>query len=315
MTAIKSGPGSHMEFFIPGPAYPKHRVGNGKNEAEKWSELIISYTKDLPMVGGPCEMKIVYQLPPDRFTLGSPYGQDLDNLTKRLLDSLARTILKDVDSRDGCICKIEISKKVAFDPEMIGTSVEVEQLHELDKEDRFLYFAYGSNMHYERLKKRADGLEKRAIAYLPRYRLRTNKRSEDEAGNVSGKANIEKSQSNSDLVWGVVWSIAKSERCKLDNAEGYHENRHDSHYKPIEVIVFDNDGLPWKALTYIACEGRTIQGDLPLYEWYYEYMTRGANGNNLPLGYQVMIFELEHMDDPDSVRNCKEMKIVKEWPL
>jgi len=229
-----------MDFFIPGPSYPKHKVGNRKDEAEKWSESIILCTKDLPKVKGPCAMRIDYQLPPDRFTLGSPYGSDLDNLTKRLLDSLSCTILEDVDSKDGCICKIEIGKIAASNPETIGTRIVVEPIYELDKHERFLYFAYGSNLHYARLEDRVKSLEKMCVAYLPGYRLRTNKLSRDE----SGKANIERSQSDSDLVWGVVWSITRSERCELDEAEGYRENRHDSDYKPIEVIVFDQDGLP-----------------------------------------------------------------------
>lgn len=299
-----------MDFFIPGPAYPKHKVGNRKDDAEKWSETIISCTKDLSKVKGPCVMKINYQLPPDRFTLGSPYGSDLDNLTKRLLDSLSYTILEDVDSKDGCICKIEIRKIAASNPETIGTRVVVEPIYELDKNERILYFAYGSNMHYARLEDRVKSLEKMCVAYLPEYRLRTNKLSKDE----SGKANIERSQSDSDLVWGVVWSIARSERCELDKAEGYRENRHDSDYKPLEVIVFDQDGLPWKVLTYIACEGRTSSVDLPLYNWYYQYLIRGASGNNLPQKFLAMISRFEKIEDPDIQRNKENMNIADIWP-
>jgi len=256
-------------------------------------------------------MRIDYHLPPDRFTLGSPYGSDLDNLTKRLLDSLSCTILEDVDSKDGCICKIEIRKIVASNPDLIGTRVVIEPIYELDKNERFLYFAYGSNMHYARLENRVKSLEKMCVAYLPEYRLRTNKQSDD----GSGKANIEQSRLNSDVVWGVVWSIAKSDRYKLDKAEGYYENRHDSHYKPIEVIVFDEDGLSWKALTYIACEGRTSSVDLPLFKWYYEYLIRGADGNNLPLKFQAMLNRFEIIEDPDILRNNENMNIVDMWPL
>jgi len=310
MITTKSGPEVHMEFFIPGPPYPKHKVGNRKDEAEKWSGSIILCTKDLPKVRGPCVMRIDYQLPPDRFTLGSPYGSDLDNLTKRLLDSLSSTILEDVDSKDGCICKIEIGKIAASDPETIGTRVAVEPIYELDKNERFLYFAYGSNMHYARLEDRVKSLEKMCVAYLPGYRLRTNKQSDD----GSGKANIEQSRLNSDVVWGVVWSITKSDRCKLDKAEGYYENRHNSHYKPIGVIVFDEDGLSWKALTYIACEGRTSSADLPIYNWYYQYLIRGASGNNLPLKSQAMISRFQKIEDLDIQRNNENMKIADIWP-
>jgi len=298
-----------MDFFILGPAYPKHKVGNGRDEAEKWSELIIAQTRDLPKVKGPCEMKIVYQLPPDRFSVGSPFGPDLDNLTKRLLDSLSSTILMDVDSKDGCICKIEISKTVALSQNEVGTHVIVKSIRELDLDGRFLYFAYGSNMHFGRLQERVKSLKKESVALLPGYKLRMNKRGDD----GSGKANIEPSGSMTDVVWGIVWSITNSDRYELHEAEAYRPNRHDSHYKPIDVIIFDETGMSWKAMTYVACEDRKSAADLPLYSWYYEYLIRGAKYYGLPREYLKIIEKIEKIDDPDCERTKKNMIIAEKW--
>jgi gamma-glutamylcyclotransferase len=280
-----------VEFFIQGSPCPKHKVGNGRKEAEKWSASIVEYTKELPMIVGPCRMLIEYRLPPDRFTIGSPYGTDLDNMTKRLLDGLKSTIFKNEESEDGCVCKIEVCKNVAPDSESTGTRVVIEQMRNV-KSEEFHYFAYGSNMDRLRLSERVNEPSRECIAYLPGYKIRTNKVGVD----GSGKANIEKTNILSDLVWGVVWSIKIYDKSKLDKAEGFHPDRNDSHYKPMDVIVFDKDGMPWRVMTYIGCRGRISVQDLPLADWYHDLIIRGAAENNLPEQYRNHLQEFERLD-------------------
>lgn len=269
-----------MEFFIEGFAYPKHKVGGSSEEVEKWNQIIFETTKNLPKVQAPCRMKIDYFLSPDRFTTGSPYGPDLDNLTKRLLDELKRTIFQATDYDDGCIVDLIIGKRAVSPENPHGVKIAIDPVRREITSNEFLYFAYGPNMNFNRLIERTSVAEKICIAYLPKYNLRTNKVGQDD----SGKANIERSSIDS-RVWGVLWSIPESSKGELHRAEGYHPNRHDSHYRPLDIIIFDDGGISWKALTYIACQGRTDGSDLPIENWYYDYIIDGAVANNLPGDY------------------------------
>jgi Holliday junction resolvase RusA-like endonuclease len=276
-----------MDFFVPGFAYPKHKAGGAIEQAERWSQTIFETTKDLPIVKAPCRMKIHYNISPERFTLGAPYGPDLDNLTKRLLDDLKRTILREAAGEDGCILELTISKSVAALGEPSGAKVSIESIQEGIGTGEFLYFAYGSNMSLERLQGRVTTLKKICNAFLPNYLLRTNKKGDD----GSGKANVEQG-SSSDVVWGVLWSIPETSRAKLDEKEGFYPGRHDSHYRPDQILVFDESKVPWRAMTYVACQGRTTDEDLHVQDWYYDFICSGAVENGLPTDYVDMLKQI-----------------------
>lgn len=276
-----------MDVFIVGFAYPKHKSGGAVVEAEKWSQNIIEKTKELPKVNSPCSIKVDYYIAPERFTMGSPYGPDLDNLTKRLLDALKQTILSDAEGEDGCVMDLRISKRVAKPGEQQGVRITTEPIREEPGAGEFQYFAYGSNMQYHRLKDRVGTLKKSCIAYLPNYKLRTNKRGDD----GSGKANIERNSSS--IVWGVLWSIPETSRNLLNDAEVYRPGRHDSHYKPIDIMVFDEAGTPWRAMAYVACQGRVTDNDLPVQGWYYSFIIDGAVENGLPSEHVDKLREIQ----------------------
>lgn len=281
-----------MDFFVAGIPYPKHKAGGAVEEAERWTSAVIDATKTLPAITYPCIMSLEYQIPSDRFTLGSPYGPDLDNLTKRLLDSLKPTVLKNCLGEDGCIMDLRVSKRVVKPGAQVGVRVTVEPLREEVNNDEFLYFAYGSNMQYQRLKERV-GLPKRICnTFLPNYRFRNNKKGDD----GSGKANIEWDASSHNIVWGVLWSIPETSRAKSNEKEGFYPGRHDSHYKPEQIIVFDEDRVPWRAMTYVACHGKTVDEDLPVHGWYHNYICSGAVENILPTDYIDRLKQIQIID-------------------
>jgi len=174
---------------------------------------------------------------------------------------------------------LRVSKRVVAPGAQVGVSVTVEPLREGVNDDEFLYFAYGSNMQYQRLKDRVRNLRKVSKVFAPNYKLRTNKIGDD----GSGKANIESDEKS--LVWGVLWAIPKTSQTELDKAEGYYQGRHDSHYKHENIIVFDEGHVPWKAMTYIACNGRIAEGDLPVNLDYYNFIVEGARENKLTKEY------------------------------
>ncbi len=269
-----------MYIFIEGTAYPKHKSGGAIEEADLWSQNIREVTVGLQPIHSPCRMRVEFLLPIERFTSGSPYGSDLDNLTKRLLDDLKKTILREVDGEDGSIMEMAISKRAAIN-EKPGVKVEIEPLRCGVTDDEFLYFAYGSNMYPPRIEKRVKRVKKVCNVYLPGYRLRTNKVGDD----GTGKANIEPDAGCRDGVWGVLWLVPESSREALDGAEGYKPGKHDSHYKPKEFIVFESPSAPWKAMAYVACQGRTKSDDLPVRRDYYDYILQGAVLNGLPQEY------------------------------
>jgi hypothetical protein len=81
----------------------------------------------------------------------------------------------------------------------------------------FKYFAYGSNMLLERLRRRCGSAQAIGVGTLNGYTLEFSKPSMDE----SGKATIVKSDVAGARVVGVLYDIATEELRELDNAEGY----------------------------------------------------------------------------------------------
>ena len=80
-----------------------------------------------------------------------------------------------------------------------------------------LIFAYGSNMNINRLTQRVPSATKVSNVFLTGYKLMCNKVSRNDG---SAKANIEKSDIATDIVWGILFEIDNNEKPMLDKAEG-----------------------------------------------------------------------------------------------
>ena len=80
----------------------------------------------------------------------------------------------------------------------------------------FYYFGYGSNMLTERLRARCPSAMCVGIAEVSDYCLEYSKKSKD----CSGKATLRRTQEEGHRAFGVVFEIPKTEREKLDEAEG-----------------------------------------------------------------------------------------------
>ncbi len=74
-------------------------------------------------VRGPCRLDVEFVLPPDRFPLDHPFGTDLDNLLKRLLDSLKETVLSEAPGGDGAIVELRATKIKAKGRERTGARI------------------------------------------------------------------------------------------------------------------------------------------------------------------------------------------------
>jgi gamma-glutamylcyclotransferase len=158
------------------------------------------------------------------------------------------------------------------------------------------YFAYGSNMLEERLKSpdRIPNAIFRAVASVNGYKLRFNKRGSDQ----SGKCNIVKTESELDMVFGVVYKVTDEEFRALDLVEGLGQGyHHESNF-----LVRSGDGSEILTLTY-AADPNYIENDLLPYAWYHQLVVAGAAQHFLPEWYIASLRAIRVLQDPISNRS------------
>ncbi|MBF4475928.1 gamma-glutamylcyclotransferase family protein [Methanobacterium formicicum] len=137
-----------------------------------------------------------------------------------------------------------------------------------------LYFAYGSNMKFERISKRIKDVEYVDIGQLLNYKLFCNKKSKD----GTAKANIV--YNYGDLVWGVLYEIDESHYPKLDLIEGGYER------KVFEIQT--ENGKKILANAYIS----TKFTDAFPSSSYKDLIVQGAIENNFPDEYIEYLVKL-----------------------
>lgn len=137
------------------------------------------------------------------------------------------------------------------------------------------------------------------VARLERHRLKFHKSSKD----GSGKCDIEFTNDQNDVVYGVVFQILVSDKTELDKKEGLGRG-----YKEKSVSVVGEDGESVNAVTYYATN---IDSSLKPYYWYKEHVVRGAKEHNLPAVYIKSIEAVESDPDPDPKNNKKELSIYR----
>ena len=54
-----------------------------------------------------------------------PFGTDLDNLNKRFLDGLCRTVFSDARGKDSCVVAMETMKVIVDTKEEAGAHIEI----------------------------------------------------------------------------------------------------------------------------------------------------------------------------------------------
>jgi len=115
----------HISYKILGIPYGQNKTRGDTSAPEKWTQAVIDQTKHLTKVKEACIFHVTFLLPPNKFPLDLPYGSDLDNLVKRLLDALNETIFSEAEGKDSCVIEINAMKaKVDSDAEA-GALIEV----------------------------------------------------------------------------------------------------------------------------------------------------------------------------------------------
>lgn len=160
------------------------------------------------------------------------------------------------------------------------------------------YFAYGSNMSTDRLRRRVPSAQAIGHAELPAHQLHFHKPGRD----GSAKCDIALPGHTDDVsVWGVVFRIDPGHRPRLDAAEDLHRG-----YGIKNVTVRLPAGRWLKAFTYYALQ---IDKGIRPFSWYREHVLRGAREHGLPAGYVAMIEAIECLDDHDAVRHRRELAV------
>jgi gamma-glutamylcyclotransferase (GGCT)/AIG2-like uncharacterized protein YtfP len=142
-----------------------------------------------------------------------------------------------------------------------------------------LYFAYGSNMDWERItmRDRAPSAQFLLRATLPKHRLQFTRHSQKQN---TGTADIV-SDSGS-VVWGVIFHIDDGDSDTLDSAEGVNSGA----YRREQVTVFaenDSSRSLVRVRTYVVCEKKSEHQ--PPARWYLDHILKGARQWGLPADY------------------------------
>nr|XP_056713737.1 gamma-glutamylcyclotransferase [Euleptes europaea] len=152
------------------------------------------------------------------------------------------------------------------------------------KEGNFLYFAYGSNLLWERITLRNPSAAFHASAKLQDYKLAF--------GSPQGKLSLTWHgstatilQSPGDEVWGVVWLMNSHDLRSLDKQEGVEGGL----YVPIEVNVNTEEGKTLRCRSY---QMNDYVRNLPS-PHYKKVICLGAKQNGLPNDYQKKLETIE----------------------
>ena len=162
---------------------------------------------------------------------------------------------------------------------------------------QLLYFAYGSNMSTQRLRARVGSATLLSTAVLSGHQIRFHKAGRD----GSAKCDAFSTGDGNHQLFGVLFSIADTERTVLDRHEGYGNG-----YERKRVALDLPDGTTAEAFTYFATH---IDPALKPFRWYREHVLRGAREHGLSAEYIRLIEDIEIIDDPQSARHDRELAI------
>lgn len=143
-----------------------------------------------------------------------------------------------------------------------------------------LYFAYGSNLVLERLRKRVGPVQVIGVAHLRGFRLSLDKRGKD----GSGKANLHADAAHD--VWGVLYELDAQAWTRLDASE--------PGYDRIAVQVACGDALH-AAQTY---QSQRLTEDPVAFAWYKRLIVDGARAHGLPDAWLRDLEALPERVDP-----------------
>lgn len=164
------------------------------------------------------------------------------------------------------------------------------------------YFAYGSNLLFSRLHARCPSIHRLGIARLAGHALSFTK----PGGDQSGKCGIA-AAGPGDYVLGVLYAMSVKDRLVLDEIEGVGHG-----YESKDIVVSaghapGQDAPPIHCFTYYP----TLTAfDLSPFDWYKEFVVRGARENGFPDDYLQRLLAVSEREDPDQSRRALNFAIL-----
>ena len=169
-------------------------------------------------------------------------------------------------------------------------------------EKTVLVFAYGSNLCLERIGARISEVRVVVTGRVDGFRLAFHKRSRD----GSGKADAFFTGDPSDCVWGAVYALLADDKEKLDRFEGLGV---DYLERAVSVRTLNKSRASIDAVAYIASKEKIDKTSKP-YDWYHDFVRRGARQHGLPEEYvrEIELWSTQH--DPDATRSTRERSVL-----
>ncbi|HXT40654.1 MAG TPA: gamma-glutamylcyclotransferase family protein [Candidatus Angelobacter sp.] len=164
----------------------------------------------------------------------------------------------------------------------------------------FVTFAYGSNMLCSRIQdqERCPSARALGVAELHGHELKWHKRSKD----GSGKCDVVQAKDKKQIVYGVLFEIAASEKSELDTAEGRGNGYEE---KQVQVVF---GGAPRTVSLYAATK---TDSSLKPYTWYKAFVVAGAKEHKLPSEYIRQLEAVEATQDPDRERERRNTQLLE----
>ncbi len=160
--------------------------------------------------------------------------------------------------------------------------------NQVDSQDLWLNFAYGSNLSRLRLAARLPDARFLGTAVLTGFRLAFHKRGSD----GSAKCDAFFTGNPEDRIHGVIYALTPAEKQVLDGIEGVGQG-----YE-IQHVSVDHQGLASSAYTYVVAQDYIAPELLP-FCWYHRYVLSGALEHGFPEDYVAKIRAVAYQEDPD----------------
>lgn len=161
------------------------------------------------------------------------------------------------------------------------------------------YFAYGSNLHPQRIKERVSSAQLKGVSSVSNYRFAFHKVGID----GSSKGGLIETGCNKDTVHGAIYEIRKEHKSILDEFESLNKGYVDHNIS----VEFEGENL--SCFTYVA-QKEYINESLKPYHWYKNLVSIGAVYLDFPTWYVDMIESVESIEDKDSDRRLEHESLI-----
>lgn len=158
--------------------------------------------------------------------------------------------------------------------------------------DSEVYFAYGSNLHPQRLRERVPSARLLGLTALPGHRLVYGKRGMD----GSGKCTTVVTGKPADQVFGALFVLHRDELPALDAAEGPDYQRKHADFK---LESDTRRGFYYEARRFSPAD------ELLPFDWYRDLVVAGAHYHRLPRQYLGLLRDVPVCKDPDAQRDAQ----------